>query len=369
MTGRECVHNILNRRPTDRLSWKTLADPATLSAMPEPERSMSPLDFYGRIGADVLQFGNYGLPKEVCVPSPAKPVWEGVRVETCRSPDGARTDRTVTRWGELTAVTRNGHPVKHRVESVADLRVLRNMWEAMTYEEVDGHEEGFRRAEALIGDRGAYVPTLQPSPVQQLIEVDMGQVNFYYLLQDAPEEMQGLLDAMHERRKWEYEIVTRRTPAEVVIPVENTSSTLTSPAVYERFSLPQMSDYVNIAHRNGKKIVFHMCGCLKALLPIIRRTGLDGYNAMTPPTVGDTSFEYALDILGEDTVILGGVLDPTVFQMAGLTRDELRRALDEVYTPRVRRAHLMLWLGADGLPTPLDRFLWVREWMEENGKL
>jgi hypothetical protein len=43
--------------------------------------------------------------------------------------------------------------------------------------------------------------------------------------------------------------------------------------------------------------------------------------------------------------------------------------LDRLYTPRIRRANLLLWLGADGLPTPLERFLWVGEWMDENADL
>ncbi len=52
-----------------------------------------------------------------------------------------------------------------------------------------------------------------------------------------------------------------------------------------------------------------------------------------------------------------------------LAHDEIWRALDEMYTPRIRHAHLCLWFVADGLPTPLERFLWVTEWMEKHGKL
>jgi hypothetical protein len=108
-----------------------------------------------------------------------------------------------------------------------------------------------------------------------------------------------------------------------------------------------------------------MCGRLQALLPIIAQTGADGYNAMTPPTVGDTAFNYAMDLLGEDTVILGGCF--SVFQKPGVTRDEIHAELDALYTPRIRKAHLCLAIPADGLPTPLERFMWVAEWMEKNG--
>jgi uroporphyrinogen-III decarboxylase len=153
----------------------------------------------------------------------------------------------------------------------------------------------------------------------------------------------------------------------VVIPVENTSTTLTSPAIYERFSLPQIQDYARILHRHGKKIVLHMCGLLRSLLPIFRRMDIDGINAVTPPTVGNTRFEDVLDALGEDFPILGGCFNSNVFQKPGVTRDEVHRALAALYTPRIRRANLLLWPPADGLPTPLMNFLAVREWMEKNG--
>lgn len=369
MNGRERLQHILNRQPTDRLSWTTLVDPVTLSTMSEPERSMSSLDFYRRIGCDVLQFGNYGLPEDCAVQSPARAVWPDANVEQTQLADGVIEIRRRSPWGDLVSRHQGSHPIKYPVESVAEVRVLRDMWQAMRYEEVPGHAESFQRAEARIGEQGLYVPTLAPSPVQQLIEEEMGQENFYYLLQDEPREVEALLDVMHDRRKKEYELLLRTTPAPAVIPVENTSSMLTSPAIYERYSLPQIRDYCDIAHRHGKKVVPHMCGHLRHLLPIIQRAGADGYNATTPPTTGDTPLETTLDLLGEDTVFWGGIFNGNVFQKPGVTRDEMWRALDDLYTPRLRRAHLCLWFVADGLPTPLERFLWVAEWMERHGSL
>ena len=369
VTGRERLHRILNRQPVDRLSWTTLVDSTSLSVMPEPERSMAPLDFYCRIGCDVLQFGNYGLPADCQVQSPARRVGPAVEVAQDHAADGTWTVRTRTPWGTLTAASQGGHPVKYAVETLADLRVLKNVYLNTRYEEVQGTDESFRRAETQIGDAGMFVPTLGPSPVQQLIELDMGLATFYYLLEDARTEVEELLAIMHEGRRQEYEIVARCTPATAVIPVENTSSTLTSPAIYERYSLPQIRDYVDVMHRHGKQVILHMCGLLRNLLPVIRRTGADGYNATTPPTVGDTPLEWMLDTLGQDVVLFGGIFSPNDFQRPGVTKAELWRALDRLYTPRLRRANLVLWLGADGLPTPLERFLAVGEWMEKNGAL
>lgn len=198
--------------------------------------------------------------------------------------------------------------------------------------------------------------------MQQLLELDMGLVNFYGLLQDYPSEVEGLLEAMQQARLQEWRMTVDVTPAPALIPVENTSSTLISPALYRRYSLPQLREVVEVCHGAGKLAVFHMCGWLRDLLPAIRETGLDGINAATPPPHGDTTVEQVLDACGEDFLVLGGILDGSVFQAPRVTREQLHAALEGLYTPRVRRANLLLWLPADGLPTSLERFELVQEW-------
>jgi len=368
VTGRERLQNIIAGRPADRLAWTTLVDATTLSAMPERYREMCPLDFYREIGCDILQFGNYGLPHDLRMTPPCRFAFP-IEEHTEHRPDGALVRTTVSRWGKLTSVTRRGHPVRHRVQTADDLRCLRRIWENARCEEPPDHDPTFARLDEAVGDDGIVALTMNPSPVQQLLEYDMGVAAFYGFLSEDRKELEGLLDAMQAVRREEYRIVARRTPAEGVIPVENTSATLISPPVYRELSLPHLREYADILHAQGKKMVLHMCGLLRGLLPAIAETGLDGINGLTPPPVGDTPFDLALDALGEDLVILGGVFDAQVFQKPGVKGDEVRRALDALYTPRLRRANLLLWLGADGLPTPLENFLAVADWMHDNGLL
>jgi len=367
-TGRECLQAILRHETPPRLCWTTLVDDRTRSVMPAAVRALGPLDFYRTIGCDILQFGNYGLPADLQVPLPARHVPPPQEVVHATQPDGTQVLTVRTEWGELVSCERGGHPTKHPVTTVEDVRVARRMWEATRYEETDGGGAAFARAEAAIGEDGLYLPTLGPSPVQQLLELDMGLVAFYGLLQDAPREVEGLMDAMQHARLQEWEITARHSPAPALIAVENTSTTMISPAMYRRYSLPQLRDIVEVCHRQGKLAVFHMCGHLRDLLPVIRETGLDGINALTPPPHGDTTIAHALDVCGEDFIIMGGILDGSVFQAPAVTRAHLHRTLDELYTPRVRRARLLLWCVADGLPTPLERFEAVGEWFRASGE-
>lgn len=363
-TGRDSLKCILRRETPPRLCWTTLVDDRTRSVMPEAIRALSPFDFYRTIGCDILQFGNYGLPPELQVPSPARQVAPPQEVTHATEPDGTCVTTVQTEWGELRSCQRGGHPTKHPITTVEEVRVARRMWEGTRYEDAPscGSQEAFARVAAAIGNAGLYLPTLGPSPVQQLLELDMGLVAFYGLLQDYPREVEGLLDAIQQARLQEWEITARLSPALALIPVENTSATMISPDLYRRYSLPQLREVVDVCHRHGKLCIFHMCGHLRALLPVIRETGLDGANAVTPPPHGDATIEHALDVCGEDFIILGGILDGSIFQATEVTRAQLHRTLTELYTPRVRRAKLLLWLVADGLPTPLERFEVVGEW-------
>jgi len=360
MTGRQRLEGILARRGTDRPAWTTLVDDKARSPMPARLREMSALDFYRHVGCDILQFGNYGL-------APADR-WEPARLlqpaEVTATRDGdVVTRRTVTSWGTLTATSRGGHPLSYPVRSLDDLRVLRRLWEQSDYAEAPDARGRARRIDGLVGDDGLYLPALDPSPVQQLIEADIGLAGFYYFLHDHPGEVASLMEAMHRARLAEYEIVARCTPAPALIAVENTSTTLTSPAVYRRWTLPHVRDYAAAAGRWGKKLILHMCGLLAGLLEPLAETGMGGINALTPPPVGDCPFDRALDVLGDDLVILGGVFPPEVLHRPAATADDIARALDALYTPRIRRANFLLWVAVDGLPTPVEKLHAVRDWM------
>jgi hypothetical protein len=370
MTGRQRLLAILNRQPVDRLAWTTLVDDLTRSVMPPEVREMPVLDFYRHIGCDVLAFGDYGLPADLELASPARFVSP---VETVRTvgPDDLVTRVHQTPWGTLTATSRFGHPVKHRITGLEDIEILTKVWAASRYEEVtDGTPEtSWARVEAAIGDSGIYIPALDPSPVQHLLEYEMGPAEFYYLLQDYPTQVRQLLETMHACRLQQYEILARRSPAVAIIPVENTSTSLISPKLYRELSLPQIRDFCRIIQGSGKRAIIHMCGLLKGLLPEFADTGLDGIHALTPSPIGNLGFDEALDFLGDRLIILGGGFDGSIFQKPDVTRKEIWTALDQIYTPRLRRASFVLGLGADGLPSSLGRFLMVRDWMEKYGRL
>jgi hypothetical protein len=79
--------------------------------------------------------------------------------------------------------------------------------------------------------------------------------------------------------------------------------------------------------------------------------------------LSDKEFEDVLEILGSDFIILGGIFPP--FQEHGISKEKMWSELDKLYTSEIRNANLLLWMQADGLSTPYEKFIWVREWFEK----
>jgi hypothetical protein len=361
MNGRERLTAIMHRRPPDRLAWTTLVDQATLRHLPPALQGNGGLDFYRHIGCDILLLNGWGLPHPFRSPQLR---WGAEVQETVRKSDGCAICEWRTPRGALTGIIEGGHPVKYPVDSLEAVRLFRAMWEGAQFAGADDRP-AYEAIAGAVGDDGLVTRFWGPSAIPRLLEADMGTANFYYLLEDYPADMDALIRTLHERELAAFAALAQG-PCKVVILCENTSTYYISPDLYRRYNGPQVADFVRIVQAAGKIALIHMCGHVKNILADIRRTGLDGVHMLTPAPTGDTPWELALDTLGEEQIIIG-LLDASTFLLEPL--DRLGPALDALYTPRLRRAHFILALGADGIAVPLERFEAVAQWMAENGAL
>lgn len=361
MTGRERITAILNKQPVDRLAWTTLVDGPTLSVLPAEMQGMSGIDFYRYIGCDIFLLNCWGMQLGFSSPAFA---WPREVTVNSRQDNGKAIHELQTPEGRLTSIYRGAHPIKYPVTSLEEINLYRRIWENAQFTPQDDSQV-YESINAIIGEDGITTRFWGPSTIPRLLEYDTGMINFYYLLNDYPQEMEALINTIHERELKAFELLAQG-PCDVIILCENTSSFYISPEVYRKYNGPHVRDFVDLVHAAGKTAIIHMCGHVKNLLDQIKDTGLDGIHALTPPPTGDTPWELAMDVIGEDLIIIG-VLDPTIFILGPL--EGIASALYALYTPRIRRANLILCLGADGIPVPLERFQAVADWMNRNGAL
>lgn len=360
MSGCERLMAIMHKQPAEGLAWTTLVDNATLGTMPEGLGGNGGLDLYRHLGCDIFLLDCWGLPYHFAAPHLRWPDW--VVPETFT--DGEyRTEMLRAGDRVLSRVYRRSHPQQYPVRTLEDVGLYRQMWEEARYLPADDSAIAARAA-ADIGRDGIITRFWGPSAVQRLLETDMGTLNFYYMLHDHRADVEALIDVMHRREREAFEILAQG-PVEVLILAENTSTYYISPPVYRRYSKPAVAEFVDIAHAAGKVALVHMCGHVVDLLHDFKDIGMDGIHALTPAPTGNTPWELALDVMGEDTIIVG-ILEPTVWAAGPV--EQIGGALDALYTQRLRRSNFVLWPAADGIPVELARFEAVAHWMARQGR-
>lgn len=345
MDGRERLTRIYRGEVADRVPWAPLIFEDTLSLYPPEIRELGPRRFTKIIGGDVL--------------------W---RMSACKIENDAlkvieRKDETHvykeyrTRIGSLYEIFQKSkfgvqyRAVKRLIENLRDFKVIEYVLE---HQVAKPNYESLLKVDKEVGDSGIIMVFQTTSPVQSLIQEWMGLTRFYSFLLRHAVELENLMALMHEKNKEVYEIMAE-SPVEVQCIVENTDSRLVSPKIYEKYTLKHVKDFVDTMHAQGKIAIVHMCGKINELLPLVKQTGLDGIDCLTPRPTGNVNFRNVYQIFGNKFVI-HGVLDPTKWLPDYHTADDIERSVDELIKETLNKPFI-LCTAADGIPgIPIEKF-------------
>jgi len=283
MTSRQRWRAALKSQPVDRLPFWPKINGAYFPHQRSPFRDYTVPQLHRWLGSDPCLGVGDGL----------RAVRSATRLEEKRGATSLQA-RFVTPRGTLTmvhlldAASGSWHPVEFPVKSREDIETLR-LWYEDCRPEIDpaGQEQVVRRVQE-IGETAVTQATVGVSPLmdwlQHLAGIELG----HFLLADVPEEVEGLFAAMHRVLLQRAELLAAHSPADTIWCSENTSTTLISPAQYEQYCLPHVSEYGRIVRAAGKIFVIHMCGYLKGLLPLLATVPADAFEAFTSPPVGNT---------------------------------------------------------------------------------
>lgn len=244
--------------------------------------------------------------------TPAGDLRETIRV--CRDATGAVSSN----WTE--------HPVK----GPADLPALAAVFED---ELIEPDPEGIartRRRRELIGDGGLLMGPMDGTPLGMMFRVYSGVATLAYLWADAPEALRDLFAVM-ERDYLQRLAIGAQSDIDVVVSVDDTSTTAISPAMFEACNLDLTDARAAVAHSAGKLYFHHSCGLIRDLLPLYRRTRMDAVHAFTIPPLGNVTVGEGRKALGDRITIIAGLQ-----QLAGPMDD--RAAVRESIHGMIREA-------------------------------
>ena len=110
------------------------------------------------------------------------------------------------------------------------------------------------------------------------------------------------------------------------------SSTVISPAIFDRFVAPFDAPLVEAAHASGLRVVYHTCGGMMPLLERIADMGPDAMETFTPPSMGgDARMAEAKRRIGPRVSMIGGFdqVNDVVRCQPSQTRQAVRRLFAE----------------------------------------
>ena len=316
-------------------------DPELAEALGQVQwRDEGTVIFSRYLDLDIMDW--YGLPVRI--------TRRNVTVESATEGD-VTTSVWHTPAGDLRAVSRvcrdetgavSSNWTEHMVKGPEDLAALASIFEDEVIEPDTERIERTRKRRELIGDDGLLLGPMDGTPMGMMYRVYSGVAMLAYLWADAPDALRDCFAVM-EANYLERLAIGVQSDIDAVVSVDDTSTTAISPTMFEAFNLDLTDKRADAAHAADKLYFHHSCGLIHHLLPLYRRTKIDGVHAFTVPPIGDVTVAKGREALGDRITIMAGVQ-----QLAGPMDD--RSAVRESIRGMIREAepgdHFILGVAA-----------------------
>ncbi|MFW6189004.1 MAG: uroporphyrinogen decarboxylase family protein [Planctomycetota bacterium] len=284
MTSRERILATIRGEEVDRFPvWLKMTNRTWQSGQPEPYSEMGAEELLRAAGCD-LMLGNWaGAQKEAPHVERHTEELDGIRRTTTETPDGPIVSET-----SYDPYTESWHPTRFAADTPENLRRARWMFTDTTYSvQPETAREWADRQEELEAE-GAFTMTgIGPSPLMNCVQHLCGPQNTAYLMHDEAELFDEVIGLMHRDRLRNLKALLPHVAADSFWLTENTTTTLISPAQFEKYCMPQLEEYGRLVREHGLVAVHHMCGLLDDLLEMIDRLPAHANEAYTTPPVGN----------------------------------------------------------------------------------
>ncbi len=195
---------------------------------------------------------------------------------------------------------------EHTVKGPRDLDALAAIHEDEVIEaDPDGVARTRERRE-LIGDDGLLLGTMFGTPLGMMFRVYSGVAPLAYMWADAPDALRDCFAVMEANYRRRLDIGVQ-SDIDVVVSVDDTSTTAISPAMFEACNLDLTDARADAAHAAGKLYFHHSCGLIRDLLPLYRQTRMDAVHAFTVPPCGNVTIAEGRAALGDRITLIAGL--------------------------------------------------------------
>ncbi len=327
MTKRENVTRIYKKQKGERLPFMPNFDHwlgvnNARGTMPAAYRGMSRNDIVRAVGGTIWA-RTYVLNHEMDPEIKVSVEKTGDRIITrYRTPVG----EVYTMQQYAPDFTRALFLKEHWIKTVNDIKVVKFITEHTTYT-LD--PEPFIKSEEDVGDDGISLVGLPYCfPYINFGKNDCGWERGIYLFADYREQVEDLME-VYTHKTEEAAGLIARSPALVVNSGDNMDEWTTPPNVFKKYAIPYYNRIATILHGGGKIYKVHWCGRTEHLLSFVPECGIDIVEALTVKPMSTLTIPDALDMVGDNVVVQGGIPSVMMCQQGG-SRDDLKRYVEEL---------------------------------------
>ena len=249
--------------------------------------------------------------------------------------------------------------IEHPIRTPDDFRIYEYIIEHSEF--VPYFDIFIRRANGL-DNLGYLVPLLNRVPFQSLLIEAVGEIQFFYALNDTPQLIDRLLKIV------DYQIVDMLEhlsgfSAPYIEFGDNLEGSMTNPRLFQKYMIPTYQRYSEIMHRQGKKLGSHTDGNLKKLVNLLPESGLDVCESFTPTPITECTFEEAWAAWDKGPLIWGGI--PSYYLEAHVPEEEFQKHIDSLLE-LIRDRPIILGIGdAIMSDNEIERVRWIARRVEE----
>lgn len=201
--------------------------------------------------------------------------------------------------------------------------------------------ERLEAEESVIGGDGCVVPLLHRIPFQQVLLEYLGEAPLFFALHDRRPAVERLLHVLDEQLQ---EILRRLADlrvAYVEFP-DNLHGAMTNPRLFQQHCLEAYRRYTEELHRQGKRVGSHTDGDVGSLLGLLRETGLDVCESISPFPLTSRTFGEIWEAWRGGPLIWGGIPSPLL--EARTPQAEFETWIDKLFST-VGTAPIILGVG------------------------
>jgi hypothetical protein len=229
---------------------------------------------------------------------------------------GVTVTRLVTPAGKLTVrhevlpdmVAMGVEPYlrEHLIKDAADYRTAETILERAEF--VPAYEK-LSDEESRVGENGYVVPLVHRIPFQQALLEYLGEVGLFYALHDDTARVGRLLRLLDQQMLGILRHLADLPAIYLEFP-DNLHGGMTNPRLFTRYCLPAYQRYAELLHSQGKKVGSHTDGDVGPLLALLRESGLDVCESISPFPLTRCTFDEVWASWRGGPFIWGGIPSP-----------------------------------------------------------